>query len=826
MKSQEIRQQFINFFKSKAHTHVMQSPVVLANDPTLLFVNAGMNQFKDVFLGTGTRDYTRAVNSQPCIRVSGKHNDLEEVGLDTHHLTSFEMLGNWSFGDYYKKEAIAWAWELFTNIYALPKAALYATVYETDDEAIALWKTVTDIDPEHILKFGKKENFWEMAETGPCGPCSEIHIDRGVHTCNKSQEPGHICQVNGDCARFIELWNLVFIQYNRQTDGTLEELPRKHVDTGAGLERLAAYLQNTTSSYETDLLSPIIDKIVALTQIPYTDTLEGMPHRVMADHIRTLSFAIADNVVPSNEGRGYVLRRILRRALRYAKKLNIHEPILYKLVDPLVDIMGPFFTHLTNRKTFIQNLVKAEEESFLRTLESGIQVFDQIAIQLKATGAIQLSGADAFKLYDTFGFPIDLTEIMAKEQGLSIDFPGFQHELEKQRALSRQHIKLHHADDERASRGGEARIAQSDDERLALARHHTATHLLQAALRAQVGEHVHQAGSLVDIDYLRFDFSNFKALSDAEIQILESKVNAEIQKNIPVKIYQTTLAEAKAKGALALFGEKYNEEAVRVVQMDDFSIELCGGNHVQHTGQIEAIKILSESAISAGTRRIVAIAGKSNIARYIEEQKNKELIALTTKLSQIKSLIDLISHFENQHAFIQTLSLQTLEPLPSDTQAILCQKNQSAIDAMKQLERQFQHLKDEAAQADVSNWMTDIISLSPQISLLIKHKPNQDIDILKTIADTIANTAKTTIVILSSEKDGKGFFVVKVPAEIVKTAHLSAGDLIKRLTAVAGGGGGGRAEFAQAGGADPQKIALATTELTVFLTKIFECPAS
>ncbi|NBV83811.1 alanine--tRNA ligase, partial [bacterium] len=378
MKSSDIRQAFIDFFKSKGHTAVQSAPVVPQNDPTIMFTNAGMNQFKDVFLNVGARDYTRAVNSQPCIRVSGKHNDLEDVGADHTHLTLFEMLGNWSFGDYYKAEAIQWAWELFTDVFKLPADRLYATVYRTDDESETLWRTTTAIDPNHVVRFDEKDNFWEMGDTGPCGPCSELHLDLGPQACNKQGQP-HDCNVNGDCTRYIELWNLVFIQYNRVDATTLEELPKKHVDTGAGLERIAAYLQGTHSAYATDLFVPLIQKIEAISGVPYTDDHRGMPHRVLADHVRTLSFAIADNVRPSNEGRGYVLRRLLRRASRYAKQLGINEPVIYRLVEPLIGTLGHHYDHITQRQSFIESMIKAEEESFLRTLESGIAIFGAVA---------------------------------------------------------------------------------------------------------------------------------------------------------------------------------------------------------------------------------------------------------------------------------------------------------------------------------------------------------------------------------------------------------------------------------------------------------------
>lgn len=435
MTSREIRQSFLGFFKSKGHEIVRSAPVVPADDPTLLFTNAGMNQFKDVFLGTGSRPYTRAANTQKCIRASGKHNDLEDVGKDTYHHTFFEMLGNWSFGDYYKKEAIAWAWELLTDVWKLPKDRLYATVFQDDDDAYELWRTVTDIDPSHIQRHGKKDNFWEMGETGPCGPCSEVHIDL---TADKSG--GRL--VNAGSAQVIEIWNLVFIQFNRNSQGELEPLPAKHVDTGMGFERITAVLQGKTSNYDSDIFTPLLEKITELTGIVYGGSLESetdIAMRVLADHIRALSFAIADGATPSNEGRGYVLRRILRRAVRYSRKLGQHEPVLYKLVATLSQTMGDVFPELIERRTAIEQIIRAEEENFLLTLDRGIEIFNGFAEKAKSSRVI--SGEDAFKLYDTYGFPLDLTRLMAQEIGLGVDEQGFEKQMQAQKERARQDRK-------------------------------------------------------------------------------------------------------------------------------------------------------------------------------------------------------------------------------------------------------------------------------------------------------------------------------------------------------------------------------------------------
>ena len=432
MNSKEIRQQFIKFFESKAHQFVPSSPVIPLDDPTLLFTNAGMNQFKDIFLNKGKRDYVRAVNTQKCIRVSGKHNDLEEVGHDTYHHTFFEMLGNWSFGDYYKKEAILWAWELFTKVWKLPKEKLYATVFQTDDEAAELWETSNRYTDKHILRFDEKDNFWEMGDTGPCGPCSEIHIDLGPNYCDK-QSKKHSCSVNGDCGRYIELWNLVFIQYNRDEKGELHTLPAKHVDTGAGFERIVAVIQKKRSNYDTDLFTPILDHIGKLTGTPYEKSSEKMAYRVIADHVRMLTFSIADGGLPSNDGRGYVMRRILRRAARYGRKLNMHEPFIHKLVPTVIEILADAFPEVQDRIDHVASVIRAEEEHFNRTLDRGLEIFEKIHQNLKEKNEIVIPGQDIFRLYDTYGFPVDLTRILGEEHNLTLDMKGFDIEMEAQR---------------------------------------------------------------------------------------------------------------------------------------------------------------------------------------------------------------------------------------------------------------------------------------------------------------------------------------------------------------------------------------------------------
>ena len=708
MTSGEIRQQFLDFFSNKGHRIVPSSPVVPFDDPTLLFTNAGMNQFKDVFLGKGKRNYTRAADTQKCIRVSGKHNDLEEVGNDTYHHTFFEMLGNWSFGDYYKAEAISWAWELLTEVWKLPKERLWATVFRTDDEAFEHWKSKTDINPAHILRFDEKDNFWEMGETGPCGPCSEIHINLGSDYNNPKY-------VNAGTSECIEIWNLVFIQYDRDEKGTLHDLPSKHIDTGMGFERVCAVLQKKESNYDTDIFIPLIKRISEISGVKYENEEEKIPMRVIADHIRALTFAIADGAVPGNEGRGYVLRRILRRASRYGRKINLHKPFLFEIVDVLVSTMGGVFPELKEKKTYIKKVIRAEEESFNITLDRGIELFDELIKGLQKEKLKVIPGEDVFKLYDTFGFPVDLTNIMAREKGFTIDEEGFNELMKKQQERGREasrdklaSINISTDDlnsfeitdpaeseftgyDELKSEGkiigfkkdkdndlillnrtpfyvesggqiddrgeliikgkalpvvdvikidnktihviendkkdlitpGREVIAQVDEKRRwDIMRNHSATHFLHAALRMVLGNHVHQAGSYVGPDRLRFDFTHFAKLSDSEIKEIETIVNEQLRRNLP-KLHHRNVPfeEAKKMGALMFFGDKYGDK-VNVVQFGDFTMEFCGGTHVSNSSEIGLFKIISESSIASGVRRIEAVTGRG-VEEYIETQLNK-----------------------------------------------------------------------------------------------------------------------------------------------------------------------------------------------------------
>ena len=818
MKSTEIRSQFIEFFKDKGHEIVPGSPIIPDNDPTLLFINAGMNQFKDVFLGTGTRPYQRAVNSQVCVRVSGKHNDLEDVGNDSTHLTSFEMLGNWSFGDYYKKEAIVWAWELFTDVFKISKDKLVATVFEEDEESLALWKSETNISHQQIVKCDAKDNFWEMGTTGPCGPCSEIHV-----YLKDEPIPDHVDQAMLNDGSFIELWNLVFIQYNRLANKELEPLPACHVDTGAGLERIAAYLQGTPSNYQTDLFQPLITKIEALSGTPYDESKKGMPHRVMADHIRTLVFGIADNVLLSNEGRGYVLRRLLRRACRYAKQLGFQEPIMYRLIDTVSASLGNAYPQINDRKEYIKQVVRAEEESFLQTLNTGLALFETVVSNLGGNSII--TGKDAFKLYDTYGFPIDLTTVLAKEKQLTVDLVEFETLLEQQRERSRSASKfdqqqsenssdvtaslfdgldLHLAEDLTVARGGEARVITKPEEKVGMARHHTATHLLHEVLRQELGEHVHQAGSLVDHDRLRFDFSHFEKVSEETLKGIEFKINTLIKDSLEITISFESLATAKQRGVMALFGEKYDPNRVRVVDIGGESIELCAGTHVKNSKQVDVVKIVSEAAISAGTRRIEAIAGNARVSDYINEiiskHYNEAKIEFDKCLSekeiiQVKNLQKDLSDIEVILAKSKTL--RSLEEKISYSEQ---------FDTIKERLKNIQKIirKEKSSQEQQGNTLLIKQLVADQEAIvdqdgtcIIKRLDNVSIASLRQIADQLTSQKNKLIVVLAASVDNKGIVLVK---SNIEQKDFAANTLVSKITEKYGGGGGGRSTMAQAGG--------------------------
>lgn len=750
MQNKKIRQQFLDFFKERGHQFVPSAPVIPVGDATLLFTNAGMNQFKDIFIGERNPTYKRAVNSQKCIRVSGKHNDLEEVGRDTYHHTFFEMLGTWSFGDYYKKEAITWAWELFTAVWQLPKERLYATCYKSDQEAHDLWQTQTDIDPQHIMYFGDKENFWEMGDTGPCGPCSELHYDLGHDGCDKQGEAGHICQVNGNCRRFIELWNLVFIQFNRSADGNLTELKEKHVDTGAGFERICAVLQQKNSNYETDLFMPIISAIEKISGVAYQKDLGGMAHRAIADHIRMLTFAIADGVLPANDGRGYVLRRVLRRALRYGRQMGLTKPFIYKLVAVVAEVMGDIFPEVREKQAYVAKVIEAEEKSFIRTIDKGIELFEEAVKNIKDQ---KFSGAVAFKLYDTYGFPLDLTQLMAQEKNLTVDTVEFEKLMTEQKERAR-------AGSLNTSKGigGEIEVdTDNQSEKLAIARHHTATHLLHAALQQVLGTHATQAGSLVSPEKLRFDFNHFQALTKEELQTVERLVNEQIAAAKKLNISEKKYTEAKAAGAMSLFGEKYGD-VVRVVEIPGFSKELCGGNHVNNTGELEQFKILKEASISAGVRRIEALAGKTNIAVYLQQQAKQ--LELEQKKEQVREV-----EKANQKKLLQTV-----------------------------LAKMDYYL----AQKELINNRT----------VLLLDLGEANLEILRAVATSAVNALGSAAVVLAAKEQTKVVIVAKISVDLVAQG-LSANVLVKAASAEVGGSGGGKPDMAQAGGKEPEKIGAA-----------------
>ena len=846
MTSQQIRKQFLDFFESKQHKIVNSAPVVPFDDPTLLFTNAGMNQFKDVFLGTGTRQYNRAADTQKCIRVSGKHNDLEEVGHDTYHHTFFEMLGNWSFGDYYKTEAITWAWELLTEVWKMPKERLFATVYRTDDESFELWKTKTDINPAHILRFDEKDNFWEMGETGPCGPCSEIHI-------NLTDDYDNSKYVNAGTPECIEIWNLVFIQYNRDENGKLHDLPSKHVDTGMGFERVCAVMQKKGSNYDTDVFMPLINRISEISDVAYEKEENKIPMRVIADHIRTLTFAIADGAVPGNDGRGYVLRRILRRASRYGRKLNMKEPFLFSLVDVLVETMSDVFPEIKEKQEYVKKIIKSEEESFNRTLDRGIELFETVINDLKAKNGTIIRGEDAFKLYDTFGFPVDLTNVMAREIGFSVDENSFNELMNKQKERGREATKdkfasvnvnfndlsLFNLSDEAKTEftgyeefsssakiiglkkedkndfiildkspfyvesGGQvgdtgkiifnqnelqvvdvtkvenkiihvvendievsliigSEILASVDEtrRGDIMRNHSVTHFLHAAMRKILGTHVHQAGSLVAPDKLRFDFSHFAKVSEEELRDIEILVNEQLRRNIPLTHHRNIpFDEAKKMGALMFFGDKYGDK-VNVVQFGDFSMEFCGGTHVKNSSQIGLFKILSESSIASGVRRIEAVTG-AGVEKFILERE----------------------------ARIQKSEVRINE----------------LIEEKKKLEKELAELKLKGKLGGIDSIVSNPTDAG-RIKIFKGKVAATNMDELKSFGDELRSKIKSGIGLLASELEGKVGLVCVVSDDLLKEKKFSAGKIVGEVAKILGGAGGGRPHLATAGGKDVTKI--------------------
>ena len=860
MNSREIRESFIDYFKGKGHKFVRSSSVVPSDDPTLLFTNAGMNQFKPIFLGEQKPVASRLVNSQKCIRVSGKHNDLEEVGLDTYHHTFFEMLGNWSFGDYYKEEAIQWAWELFTETWQLDKNRLWATIYNDDDEAFDLWTKKTDISSDRVLRFGKKYNFWEMGETGPCGPCSEIHYYVGDKL--SKQTPDGL----NSSDEYWELWNLVFIQSNRDENGNLHDLPSKHVDTGLGLERITAVLQGKNSNYDTDLFLPIFRKIEKISDLIFKT--DPAAFQVIADHIRMLSFSLADGVMPSNEGRGYVLRRILRRASRFGRRLNLHEPFLYELVETVGEILGDVYPEIIDKKSHICQVLKAEETSFNATLDRGLTHFDKVVEHLVDN---VIPGKEAFRLYDTYGFPLDLTQLMAREKGLSVDGIGFDKEMKQQKLRAKSSGKFRKeavnikwniisegsdskfvgfeqlsctstirqwskSEDEiliildqtpfYAESGGQigdtgvilyneitlqvmdtkkdgetcihyckgdfdpkkatqqVQCNVDEDRRRAIQLNHTATHLLHSALREVLGDHVHQAGSLVAPDYLRFDLTHFKKIIPKEIIQIESLVNQEIQKNTTLDVSIKSFEEAQQEGAQSLFGEKYGDK-VRMVSVGDYSKELCGGTHTNQTGDIGFIKIIEESSLASGVRRIVAVTG-----------------------------LDAIKYIQNQANILSLLQAQfncSVNDLPDRVEQMIQKK--------KELEKESRKSR-KAPRINTKSLIEKAEKIGD--SLFIRQKVEvSSMDELKLLGDSLLSGLDSGIGVLGMIDGEKPAMVIVVTPDLVKK-KINAGSLAQSIGSVMGGGGGGKPHLATAGGKDASKLGKALEESHKIVHKLIK----
>ncbi|EKM0665642.1 alanine--tRNA ligase [Cronobacter turicensis] len=866
----EIRQAFLDFFHSKGHQVVASSSLVPNNDPTLLFTNAGMNQFKDVFLGLDKRNYSRATTAQRCVRAGGKHNDLENVGYTARHHTFFEMLGNFSFGDYFKHDAIQYAWELLTGAqwFNLPKDRLWVTVYETDDEAYEIWEKEVGIPRERIIRIGDNkgapyasDNFWQMGDTGPCGPCTEIFYDHGDHIWGG---PPGSAEEDGD--RYIEIWNIVFMQFNRQADGTMEPLPKPSVDTGMGLERIAAVLQHVNSNYEIDLFQKLIKAVANVTGA--TD-LSNKSLRVIADHIRSCAFLIADGVIPSNENRGYVLRRIIRRAIRHGNMLGAKDTFFYKLVGPLVDVMGSAGDELKRQQAQVEQVLKTEEEQFARTLERGLALLDEELAKL--TGDT-LDGETAFRLYDTYGFPVDLTADVCRERNIKVDEAGFEAAMEEQRRRARESsgfgadynamIRVDGASEFKgydqteltarvtalfidgksveqvtagqqavvvldetpfyAESGGQvgdkgelkgngftftvndtqkygqaighigeltsgvlkvgegvkAEVDQARRERIRL--NHSATHLMHAALRQVLGTHVAQKGSLVNDKGLRFDFSHFEAMKPEEIRKVEDLVNAQIRRNMPIETNVMDLEAAKAKGAMALFGEKY-EDRVRVLSMGDFSTELCGGIHASRTGDIGLFRIVSESGTAAGVRRIEAVTGEGALS-LVHAQNDR---------------LNELSHL-----------------LKSDSQT-LNDKVRAMVERTRQLEKELQQLKEQQAAQESANLSSKAVDING-VKLLVSELAGVEPKMLRTMVDDLKNQLGSSVIVLATVAEGKVSLIAGVSKDV--TDRVKAGELVGMIAQQVGGKGGGRPDMAQAGGTDAAALPAALGSVESWVT--------
>ncbi|MEH2742029.1 alanine--tRNA ligase [Klebsiella pneumoniae] len=854
----EIRQAFLDFFHSKGHQVVASSSLVPHNDPTLLFTNAGMNQFKDVFLGLDKRNYSRATTAQRCVRAGGKHNDLENVGYTARHHTFFEMLGNFSFGDYFKQDAIKYAWELLTgeNWFALPKEKLWVTVYETDDEAFDIWANEVGVPRERIIRIGDNkgapfasDNFWQMGDTGPCGPCTEIFFDHGDHIWGG---PPGSPEEDGD--RYIEIWNIVFMQFNRQADGTMEPLPKPSVDTGMGLERIAAVLQHVNSNYDIDLFRDLIASVAKVTGA--TD-LTNKSLRVIADHIRSCAFLVADGVIPSNENRGYVLRRIIRRAIRHGNMLGAKDTFFWKLVAPLIDVMGSAGDELKQQQAQVEQVLKTEEEQFARTLERGLALLDEELSKLKGD---TLDGETAFRLYDTYGFPVDLTADVCRERNIKVDEAGFEAAMEEQRRRAREssgfgadynamirvdgasefkgydHLELNgkvtalfidgkavdsvsagqeavvildqtpfyaesggQVGDKGELKGAGFSFAVSDTQKYGQAighigkvasgtlkvgdavqadvdearrqrirLNHSATHLMHAALRQVLGTHVAQKGSLVNDKALRFDFSHFEAMKPEEIRAVEDLVNAQIRRNLAIETNIMDIDAARASGAMALFGEKYDDR-VRVLRMGDFSTELCGGTHAARTGDIGLFRITSESGTAAGVRRIEAVTGEGAMAI---------LHAQSDQLNDIAQLLKGDSHN-------------------------LGEKVRAVLERTRQLEKELQQLKEQAAAQESANLSSKAEEING-VKLLVSELTGVEPKMLRTMVDDLKNQLGSTIVVLATVADGKVSLIAGVSKDV--TDRVKAGELVGMVAQQVGGKGGGRPDMAQAGGTDASAL--------------------
>ncbi|WP_418792289.1 alanine--tRNA ligase [Phosphitispora sp. TUW77] len=862
----EVRDKFLKYYESKGHIIVSSSSLVPHDDPTLLFTNAGMNQFKDVFLGMDKRPYKRAATSQKCVRAGGKHNDLDTVGRTARHHTFFEMLGNFSFGDYFKRDAICYAWEFLTEVLALPVEKLYPTIYMDDDEAFGLWQEVAGVPDEKIVRLGEKDNFWSMGDTGPCGPCSEIIYDRGEEFRCDAPE----CYIGKcDCDRWLEIWNLVFMQYNRDETGKMTPLPKPSIDTGMGLERITSVIQGVSANYDTDLLKDIITEVEKMSGREYSGNEKGFPFRVIADHARACTFLISDGVLPSNEGRGYVLRRILRRAVRFGKSLGIEKPFLNELVDMVTVIMGGAYPEIIEKKGYVSHIIRLEEERFHETLHDGLKIVGEMVSKVKSAGGTRIGGEDAFVLYDTYGFPLDLTEDIAEENGLEVDRTGFEKSMQQQRERARaarqetamlagqelyadignkigatefdgygktsinanviglilnnepvvqavqgQKVEvildktpfygesggqvgdtgylinkgtvvriydtkkafnglfIHLGEVEKGSLSFgdsvEARI--DEDRRKRIERNHSVTHLLHKAMKEVLGDHVNQAGSLVEPDRLRFDFTHFQPVTSEELTKIEARVNEKIMSNLKISTMVTSIEEAKKAGATALFGEKYGEQ-VRVVRMGKYSMELCGGTHLKVTAEAGMFKLLSESGIGSGLRRIEAVTGEGIITYITEKEKLLEEVSAALKTT------------------------------PNE----LARRAEGILRELKEKEKELEALQAKIARYESQEIMDQVREIKG-VKALAARVNAPDMDALRNMGDMMKDKLGSGVVVLGSINDGKVNFVAMATKDVLKKG-IHAGNIIREAAKAAGGGGGGRPDMAQAGAKDPGKIA-------------------